>query len=335
MQRFRAPFGGRRAGVGIVNRVRVETRDPAVTIAPFAAEFFDPPPPVTGTAALALAAVLGAAGSLELAGASALALSATLAGAGDSTIEVTGASALSLSPSLSGSGSVAIAGSSALSAAPALASSGALAIGGSASIAGGAALAGAGALSIAGSSALVLSLALAGDGVAGFAGPRASRYSLSLALPVRGVSVSIVSRSLSVSAARRSVTVSLPARTLALSLPRRSLVASIQSFTKGDTSTPVFSLTIDTGTIATPVSLAAKLFPVGSTTVAATIAVATGDCTGWGTASVSVPVAFTSSNTPSAGRYNIEIVATYVDGTRRWPDNASAVQIDIKTEGAQ
>lgn len=25
----------------------------------------------------------------------------------------------------------------------------------------------------------------------------------------------------------------------------------------------------------------------------------------------------------------------YVDGTRRWPDNASAVQIDIKTEGAQ
>ena len=51
--------------------------------------------------------------------------------------------------------------------------------------------------------------------------------------------------------------------------------------------------------------------------------------------SVSVPVAFTSANTPSAGRYNVEIVATYVDGTRRWPDNASAVQLDIKVEGAQ
>jgi hypothetical protein len=190
-----------------------------------------------------------------------------------------------------------------------------------------------GAVTVTGSVATAAATAL--DGLIGYAGPRGARYSLSLALPVRGASVSIVSRSLSVSVARRSVTVSLPARTLALSLPRRSLVASIQSFTKGDVSTPVFSLTIDTGTIATPVSLAAKLFPVGSTTVAATIAVATGDCTGWDSASVSVPVAFTSANTPSAGRYNVEIVATYVDGTRRWPDNASAVQLDIKVEGAQ
>lgn len=111
-------------------------------------------------------------------------------------------------------------------------------------------------------------------------------------------------------------------------------MSSVQSFTKGDTATPVFTLTIDSGTIAQPTSLAAQLYAVGSTMLTTSIAVTPGDCTGWSSASVSVPVAFTSANTPTAGRYNVEIVATYADGTRRWPDNASAVQIEIKAPGA-
>ena len=169
---------------------------------------------------------------------------------------------------------------------------------------------------------------------AGASGPRASTYTLALALPVRHVSASLPARTLSLSVARRSLSVSIPARTLALSMPRRSLVSSVQSFTKGDTATPVFTLTIDSGTIAQPTSLAAQLYAVGSTTLTTSIAVTPGDCTGWSSASVSVPVAFTSANTPTAGRYNVEIVATYADGTRRWPDNASAVQIEIKAPGA-
>lgn len=111
-------------------------------------------------------------------------------------------------------------------------------------------------------------------------------------------------------------------------------MSSVQSFTKGDTATPIFTISIDSGTIAQPTSLAAQLYAVGSTTLTTSIAVTPGDCTGWSSASVSVPVAFTSANTPAAGRYSVEIVATYADGTRRWPDNASAVQIEIKAPGA-
>lgn len=182
--------------------------------------------------------------------------------------------------------------------------------------------------------AVATSTTSAFDAVAGFRGPNASTYTLALALPVRRVSASLPTRTLSLSVARRSLSVSIPARTLALSMLRRSLVSSVQSFTKGDTATPTFTLTIDSGTIAQPTSLAAQLYAVGSTTLTTSISVTPGDCAGWSSASVSVPVAFTSANTPAAGRYSVEIVATYADGTRRWPDNASAVQIEIKAPGA-
>lgn len=172
------------------------------------------------------------------------------------------------------------------------------------------------------------------DAVVGFRGPSASTYTLAFALPVRRVSASLPARTLSLSVARRSLSVSIPARALALSMPRRFLVSSVQSFTKGDAATPVFTLTIDSGTIAQPTSLAAQLYAVGSTTLTTSIAVTPGDCTGWSSASVSVPVAFTSANTPVSGVYNVKIVATYVDGPRTWPSNASAVQIEIKAPGA-
>ncbi len=190
-----------------------------------------------------------------------------------------------------------------------------------------------GAVTVSGSVASLSITAL--DGVAGYAAPRSGRLSLALVLPVRAASVAIPARSLSVGLARRSLSVSIPARSLALTLPRRSLVASVQSFTKGDACTATFTISIDTGTISEPTSLAAQMYPVGSTTLATSISVTPGDCTGWGTASVSVPVAFTSANAPTAGRYSVEIVATYVDGTRRWPDNAtSPVQLDVKAPGA-
>lgn len=290
---------------------------------------------LAATGALTASVVIASSGNVSgssLDATVALIASPALAASGSISIATTGA--LAANATLASSGALSLASTSAISIAPTLALSGGLSLDATVALTSSAPLAASVAVSVDALAALSLAPTWAGVGLAGIPGPRASRYFLALSLPVRSVSASLPTRSLSVSLARRSLSVSLPARALSVALPRRSLVASLQSFTKGDASTPTFTLSIDTGTIATPTSLAALLYPVGSTTVAATISVATGDCTGWGTASVSVPVAFTSANTPSAGRYSVEIVATYVDGTRRWPDNASAVQLDIKAPGA-
>lgn len=168
--------------------------------------------------------------------------------------------------------------------------------------------------------------------------PSANRYSLSLAVIARRGALALTTRAVALSFPRRVASLALLARPLSLSLPRRLLVSDRQGFTKGDVSTPLFTLTADLSgtaqTIAQPDSLACLLYPVDSTTVAATIAVTVGDCTGWGTTSVAVPVAFTSGNTPVAGVYNVEIVATYVAGTVRWPENRSVIQLEIRTPGA-
>jgi hypothetical protein len=175
------------------------------------------------------------------------------------------------------------------------------------------------------------------DGVAGYPAPRASVLTLSVSLPRRSLSCALPVRELAVSLPRRTVTVSLPVRTLSCALPRRFLVSSVHSFTKGDIATPAFTLTVDSGVIAEPQSIAVELYRVGSTTLVTSLAVLPASCTGWTTSSVVVPVTFVPANTPDAAQYNVEIVGTYVDGKRRWPEGREVApgRIGINLPGAR
>ena len=89
-------------------------------------------------------------------------------------------------------------------------------------------------------------------------------------------------------------------------------------------------------TIAEPLSLAVQLYQRGTTTLVTTISVAPGDCTGWTTTSVAVPVVFTSAISAglAVGTYNVEIVGTYVNGSVRWPENGSALSLVVRAPGA-
>ena len=73
-----------------------------------------------------------------------------------------------------------------------------------------------------------------------------------------------------------------------------------------------------------------------TTTLVTTISVTPGDCTGWTTTSVAVPVVFTSAISAglAVGTYNVEIVGTYVNGTVRWPENGSALSLVVRAPGA-
>lgn len=109
-------------------------------------------------------------------------------------------------------------------------------------------------------------------------------------------------------------------------------MASTNGFTKGDVASPTFTLTVDSGTIATPLSAVAELYASGATTPTTSLTYAIDS--GAGTATVVGHVDFTAANTPVAGLYWVEIVLTYVDGTRRWPENANAIQLAIRAAGA-
>lgn len=190
-----------------------------------------------------------------------------------------------------------------------------------------------GAVTLAGG--LCVASATALDAIAGYAAPRGVG-SVSLALPVRRASVSVPSRSVSLALPRRSATAALPVRTLSCALPRRSLVSSVHSFTKGDIATSEHTLTVNAGVIAEPQSIAVELYRVGSTTLVTSLAVSPASCTGWGTASVVVPTTFVPANTPDAAEYNVEVVCTYVDGKRRWPEGKDVApsRLAIKLPGA-
>ena len=73
-----------------------------------------------------------------------------------------------------------------------------------------------------------------------------------------------------------------------------------------------------------------------TTTLVTTISVTPGDCTGWTTTSVAVPVVFTSAISAglAVGTYNVEIVGTYVNGSVRWPENGSALSLVVRAPGA-
>ena len=117
-------------------------------------------------------------------------------------------------------------------------------------------------------------------------------------------------------------------------------MADIQGFTQGDRCEVSYTLTMTLAgtaqTIAEPLSLAVQLYQRGTTTLVTTISVAPGDCTGWTTTSVAVPVVFTSAISAglAVGTYNVEIVGTYVNGTVRWPENGSALSLVVRAPGA-
>jgi len=189
------------------------------------------------------------------------------------------------------------------------------------------------------SAAVTGSTTTALDAVVGYLAPRGVG-SLSLALPVRRASVSLPARSVSLALPRRAATLALPVRAVSLAITRRFAVADIQGFTQGDYCLAPYTLTSTQGgtaqTIAEPLSLVARLYARGSTTLVTSVSVTPGDCTGWGTTSVVVPVEFTSaiSAALAVGTYSVWIVGTYANGTVRWPENGAAVSLEVRAPGS-
>lgn len=287
---------------------------------------------LSASAALSATPSIASSGSISLAATGALSVRPALASSAG--VSIAGTAALGALPALASSVGLSLAGSAALSIAPTVASSGALSLSASAALSTAPALVALGAVSLDAALALVAAPVWSGSASTGNPGPRASRYPLRFALPVRDTNVALPVRSMRLAVAHRTLSVALAARSLSLSIPRRSLVSSVQSLVKGDTTTLSATITVDSGTIAQPTSLAAVLYPAGSSTPAESITVDPADCTGWGTASVVVPVEITAADTPVAGRYSLAIVATYVDGPRTWPSNvSSAIHLDVVNPG--
>jgi len=194
-----------------------------------------------------------------------------------------------------------------------------------------------GAVTLAGG--LCVASASALDALAGYAAPRGVG-SLSLALPVRRASVSVPSRSVLLALPRRSATAALPVRAVALALPRRFAVADIQGFTQGDRCESSHTLTSTllgvAQTIAEPLSLVARLYARGSTTLVTSVSVVVADCTGWGTTSVTAPVIYTSEISAAlpVGTYSVWLVGAYANGTVRWPENGTSIPLEVRAPGS-
>lgn len=289
------------------------------------------------TTTLAATPALAASVGVSVSATGALASPVTIAST--ATLTASATVALSLPVSLAASADVSLDGSVSLASPPALASSVGLSLSASGALAARAVLESTAGLSLDSTAALVVGPLWAGVGATGQPAPRGVG-SLSLALPVRRASVSLPARSVSLALPRRAATLALPVRAVSLAITRRFAVADIQGFTQGDYCLAPYTLTSTQGgtaqTIAEPLSLVARLYARGSTTLVTSVSVTPGDCTGWGTTSVVVPVEFTSaiSAALAVGTYSVWIVGTYANGTVRWPENGAAISLEVRAPGA-
>lgn len=289
------------------------------------------------TAILAAAPAVAASVALSVSATGALAAPATIASTAALTISAT--VALSSPVSLAASAGVSLDGSASLAASPALASSVGLSLSATGALAALAVLESGAGASLDATGALVLGPLWSGVVAAGSPAPRGIG-SVSLALPVRRASVSVPSRSVSLALPRRSATAALPVRAVALAITRRFAVADIQGFTQGDRCESSHTLTSTllgvAQTIAEPLSLVARLYARGSTTLVTSVSVVVADCTGWGTTSVTAPVIYTSEISAAlpVGTYSAWLVGTYANGTVRWPENGTSIPLEVRAPGS-
>jgi len=184
-------------------------------------------------------------------------------------------------------------------------------------------------ITITGGVASLTSTAL--DAVVGFPGPDADVYGLTLSITARGLEGVTVARGLSLSMLSRSLDGSTVARGLSLSIPVRSLVSSQVVIIKGDTERVPFTLTVASDVISSPLSGVLNLYALGSTTLVTSLTFTIDS--GIGTASVVGHADFNAANTPVAGTYIAQVVLTYVDGPKTWP-NSTPWTFTIRAPGA-
>jgi hypothetical protein len=141
------------------------------------------------------------------------------------------------------------------------------------------------------------------SGAAGYPGPNAGAFTLALSTVTRVVRGTFDERAFSLSTPTRSI-----------------IVSSARGIVYGDTERVSVTLTVDSGTIAAPVSGALLLYAAAGGSLAATIALSVDS--GTGTATVLGHVDLDASNTPPVGAYIAQVVLTYLDGPQTWPSNA-------------
>jgi hypothetical protein len=152
------------------------------------------------------------------------------------------------------------------------------------------------------------------SGAAGYPGPDAGAFTLALSTVTRVVRGSFDERAFS------------------LSTPTRSIVSSARGIVYGDTERVSITLSVDTGTIAAPVSGALLLYAASGGSLAATIGLSVDS--GTGTATVLGHVDLDASNTPPVGAYIAQVVLTYLDGPQTWPSNAEGWRFYVWAPGS-
>ena len=152
------------------------------------------------------------------------------------------------------------------------------------------------------------------SGAAGYPGPDAVAFTLALSTVTRVVRGTFVERAFS------------------LSTPTRSIVSSARGIVYGDTERVSITLSVDTGTIAAPVSGALLLYAASGGSLAATIALSVDS--GSGTATVLGHVDFDANNCPPVGAYTAQVVLTYLDGPQTWPSNSAGWRFYVWAPGS-